>query len=141
MSSYISKKSTENHVHRYIEFKMHFLLFSVLCKIQGNYKIYWWKSARGISVGVLGRSCQRDWRRFIVLKILHWWVTTKNKMSLKSNKCSMTIKLQNMVAHAYVILTLTIANVLLHISLNISKTPFLLNKALLAANVSMFWAR
>ena len=54
------------------------------------------------------------------------------------NKCSMTIKLQNMVAHAYVILTLTIANVLLHISLNISKKPFLLNKALLAANVSIF---
>ena len=54
------------------------------------------------------------------------------------NKCSMTFKLQNMVEHAYAILTLTIANVLLHISLNISKKPFLLNKALLAANVSMF---
>ena len=54
------------------------------------------------------------------------------------NKCSMTIQLQNMVAHAYAILTLTIANVLLHISLNISKKPFLLNKALLTANVSIF---
>ena len=54
------------------------------------------------------------------------------------NKCIMTIKLQNMIAHAYAILTLTIANVLLHISLNISKKPFLLNTALLAANVSMF---
>ena len=45
------------------------------------------------------------------------------------NKCSMPIKLQNMVVHLYAILTLTIANVLLHISLNISKKPFLLNKA------------